>query len=372
MPEPVERSWVVGLPKAEVHLHLEGCVDPPPGRRGCQRQGAPPFAAFGPSDPGLPSPTMHDRRADHQPGPVVVLPGLVLRTHRPGRRSRRHRLRDGPSGHRSRRPTHRRHRQSHPLAPLARAPGRHGRRSRRRLPGRRDRRRGHGRPLRQRETHPDRGPKRSPSSTGYSTRRHPRVAALSIDGNETSGSHNERFAEAFVRAGRGGLRRCAHAGESSGPDGVREAIDLLGAERIDHGVRAVEDPSLVAELARRSIPLDICPTSNVVLGIVADLAHHPVDELRRQGVRVSLNTDDPSALRHRRGRGVRAVCARRSPGAGPELAAIARTSIESCFADEDRRRQLLRDLDDLRRRPRPAEHRRPAIVRPLPPTRSRA
>ena len=121
----------------------------------------------------------------------------------------------------------------------------------------------------------------------------PRVVALSIDGNEAGGSHTERFGEAFARAGAAGLRRCAHAGESSGPEGVREAIEVLGAERIDHGVRCVEDPSLVADLVERAVPLDICPTSNVVLGVVADLASHPLEGLRRAGVRLSLNTDDP-------------------------------------------------------------------------------
>jgi adenosine deaminase len=173
---------------------------------------------------------------------------------------------------------------------------------------------------------------------------HPRVAGLSIDGDESNGSHNERFAEAFARAGLGGLRRCAHAGESSGADGVREAMDVLGAERIDHGVRAVEDPSLVIELAQRAVPLDICPTSNVVLGIVSDLSHHPVEDLRRRGVKVSLNTDDPLLY------GIDVVgeyerCAQAFGWGRCELAAVARTSIESCFAHPERRRQLLREHD---------------------------
>ena len=174
--------------------------------------------------------------------------------------------------------------------------------------------------------------------------RHRRVAALSIDGDESAGSHNERFAGAFARAGAGGLRRCAHAGESSGPEGVREAVEVLGAERIDHGIRAAADPALVADLVRRGVPLDVCPTSNVVLGVVPDLAHHPVDDLRRQGVRLSLNTDDPLLY------GIDLVgeyerCAE-AFGWGPtEVLGLARTSIESCFAGEDRRRTLLADLD---------------------------
>jgi adenosine deaminase len=172
----------------------------------------------------------------------------------------------------------------------------------------------------------------------------PRVVALSIDGNEAGGSHNERFAPAFARAAAGGLRRCAHAGESSGPRGVREAIELLGAERIDHGVRCVEDPSLVDDLVERRIPLDICPTSNVVLGIVPDLRSHPVGVLRRRGVRFSINTDDP-LLYGIDLAGEYERCAAAFGWGAADLAAVARTSIESCFAPPARRAELLGQLD---------------------------
>lgn len=173
---------------------------------------------------------------------------------------------------------------------------------------------------------------------------HPRVVGLSIDGNEAAGSHNDRFAPAFARAGRGGLHRCAHAGESSGAEGVREAVELLGAERIDHGVRCIEDPALVEELARRRVPLDICPTSNVVLGIVDDLSSHPLDALRRAGVPVSLNTDDPLLY------GIDLVgeyerCSATFGWGRAELGQMARTSIESCFADAERRAEMLDELD---------------------------
>jgi adenosine deaminase len=98
--------------------------------------------------------------------------------------------------------------------------------------------------------------------------RHPRVVALSVDGNEaTAGRTGPRFADAFRRAGDAGFHRTVHAGESSGPEGVWDAIELLGADRIDHGVRAIEDAELVAMLAKRKIPLGICPTSNLVLGV---------------------------------------------------------------------------------------------------------
>lgn len=174
--------------------------------------------------------------------------------------------------------------------------------------------------------------------------RHRRISALSIDGDESQGSFTERFREAFKMAQRGGLRRCAHAGESSGARGVRDAVDVLGAERIDHGVRCTEDPALVSELATRRIPLDICPTSNLVLGVAPDLAGHPVEPLRRAGVAVSINTDDPAvygidlADEYRR-------CAETFGWTRADVATLARTSIEASFADEDRRAGLLADLD---------------------------
>jgi adenosine deaminase len=173
---------------------------------------------------------------------------------------------------------------------------------------------------------------------------HRRVVALSIDGNEAAGSHNERFAAAFARAGEAGLRRCAHAGESSGPSGVREAVELLGAERIDHGIRCLEDPSLVVELAERGVPLDVCPTSNVVLGLVEDIGSHPIEALRRAGVPVSINTDDPLLY------GIDLVgeyerCTAAFGWGTTELGHLARTSIESCFATAARRADLLAELD---------------------------
>jgi adenosine deaminase len=108
------------------------------------------------------------------------------------------------------------------------------------------------------------------------TLRHPRVVALSVDGNEaTAGRTAPRFAEAFRKAGSAGLRRTVHAGESSGPEGVWDAVELLGAGRIDHGVRAIEDPALVQMLADRQIPLGVCPTSNLVLGVYPSIEAHP-------------------------------------------------------------------------------------------------
>jgi adenosine deaminase len=179
-------------------------------------------------------------------------------------------------------------------------------------------------------------------------RRHPRVVALSIDGDEAaSGRTGPRFADAFGRAAGAGLHRTVHAGESSGPEGIRDAIDLLQAERIDHGVRAIEDPALMKELADRAIPLGICPGSNVALGLYPDRAAHPIDALRRAGVPVSVNTDDPSYLRTTLVAEYMETA--RAFGWGLEhLRGVARTSIGASFCPEDLRDGLLRRLESWR------------------------
>jgi adenosine deaminase len=174
--------------------------------------------------------------------------------------------------------------------------------------------------------------------------RHRRVVALSIDGNEaTAGRTSPRFAEAFKRAGAAGLRRTVHAGESSGPEGVRDAIELLGADRIDHGVRAIEDANLVRLLADRGIPLGICPTSNLKLGVYAAIEDHPIDRLRRAGVVVSINTDDPALLGANL-EGEYALCRDAFGWSDEDLRALARNSIQASFANAEIKGNLLQAL----------------------------
>ena len=120
----------------------------------------------------------------------------------------------------------------------------------------------------------------------------PGMVAVGLGGPE-EGFSNEPFAEAFAEAKRRGLRAAPHAGENDGPHSVRDAIETLGAERIQHGVRAAEDPSLLRELAERRVPLAVCPTSNVLLGVAASIEAHPLRALWEAGVLVSVNTDDP-------------------------------------------------------------------------------
>jgi aminodeoxyfutalosine deaminase len=104
----------------------------------------------------------------------------------------------------------------------------------------------------------------------------------------------EQYSRVFAQARDGGLGSVPHAGEAQGPASVRGALNALGAERIRHGIRAIEDPGLVRELAERGIVLDVCPVSNVRTGVVPTLADHPLPALVAAGVRCTVNTDDPA------------------------------------------------------------------------------
>ena len=118
------------------------------------------------------------------------------------------------------------------------------------------------------------------------------VVALGLGGIE-AGHPPEPFEPYFDRARAAGLRSAPHAGEFGGPESVRGAVERLGAERIGHGVRAVDDPDLVALLAERRIPIEVSPTSNVCLGVYPDLGAHPFRRLREAGVIATVNSDDP-------------------------------------------------------------------------------
>jgi adenosine deaminase len=111
--------------------------------------------------------------------------------------------------------------------------------------------------------------------------------------NDETGHPPEPFAAAFAIARAAGLLSVPHAGELEGPASVRGALDALGADRVQHGVRAIEDPELVLRLADSAVCLDVCPTSNVLLSVVPDLASHPLPALLAAGVKCSLNADDP-------------------------------------------------------------------------------
>ena len=116
--------------------------------------------------------------------------------------------------------------------------------------------------------------------------------ALGLGGSEAD-YPGELFVEVFNRAHREGLPCVPHAGETGGAASVRQALENLHAQRIEHGVRAIEDPALVQLLAERGTPLDVCPTSNIFLGIYPDFEAHPLRSLWDAGVMLTVNSDDP-------------------------------------------------------------------------------
>ena len=167
-------------------------------------------------------------------------------------------------------------------------------------------------------------------------RPHPYVVGFGLAGDERVPP--SEFAEAFAIAAAAGLGCCVHAGEWEGPRSVRAALELP-VSRIDHGVRAIEDPTLVHELAERRITLDACPTSNVVLGVYPSYASHPLPHLRAAGIRVTLGSDDPPYLGATLA-GEYAVCAEEFGYDDHELLEITAAAIDAAFCDEPLRAAL--------------------------------
>jgi adenosine deaminase len=120
-----------------------------------------------------------------------------------------------------------------------------------------------------------------------------RIAGVGLDSSEV-GHPPSKFARVFARAGEMGLKRVAHAGEEGPPAYVFEALDLLHIDRLDHGNRALEDPVLTARLARSGMTLTVCPLSNLKLCVVDDVAAHPIAHMLASGLRATINSDDPA------------------------------------------------------------------------------
>lgn len=148
----------------------------------------------------------------------------------------------------------------------------------------------------------------------------------------------------FARAKHEGLKSVPHAGEQHGRESLRETLDRLAPDRIGHGVRCLEDLDMVAELVDRGLPLEVCPSSNVALGVVASLAEHPLPKMIAAGLAVSLGSDDPPLFgttlvdEYRR-------CARAFAWGPDEVLTIAKAAVEHSFMDDDRKRALLAEQD---------------------------
>ena len=172
-----------------------------------------------------------------------------------------------------------------------------------------------------------------------------RVVGLGLDGNEAVlGRTTPKFGEAYARAGELGLGRTVHAGESSGPEGVRDVLEYLHVDRIDHGVRAIEDPDLTARLADEGVTLNITPTSNVITGLYPDLPSHPVGRFIDAGVPVTVNSDDPLAMNVKLSGEFEAV-ARIHGWTLDDLVAATRRAADAAFCDETDRAALHATVD---------------------------
>lgn len=147
----------------------------------------------------------------------------------------------------------------------------------------------------------------------------------------------EPYADAFALARDGGLASVPHAGEAAGVTSIRGALEALGADRIRHGIRAVDDPAMVRELAGRGTVLDVCPISNLRTGVVGSLAEHPLPQLVGAGVRCSLSTDDPAMFDTDLGREYDAAT-----GLGPSPRDFFEAGVEGALCDERTRAELRR------------------------------
>lgn len=170
-----------------------------------------------------------------------------------------------------------------------------------------------------------------------------RIAAVGLDSSE-KGHPPSKFARVFARARELGLPAVAHAGEEGPPEYVAEALDLLEVRRIDHGNRALEDANLTARLAALGVPLTVCPLSNLKLCVVEDLGNHPLPAMLEAGLVVTLNSDDPAFFGGYINENYQAM--RDHAGIDDaDLAEIARQSFRAAFIDDVRRDALIAEVD---------------------------
>ncbi|MCY4451285.1 MAG: adenosine deaminase [Immundisolibacterales bacterium] len=176
-----------------------------------------------------------------------------------------------------------------------------------------------------------------------------RIDGVGLDSSER-GHPPRKFREVFGRARAAGLSAVAHAGEEGPPEYVREALELLDVVRIDHGNAAVEDDDLVAELVRRRMPLTVCPLSNVRLRVVSGMRDHPLGRMLDLGLLVTVNSDDPAYFGGYVNDNYVAVA--EAVGLDREdLVRLARNSFEASWLDASRKSELLAEVESAARNP---------------------
>ncbi len=174
-----------------------------------------------------------------------------------------------------------------------------------------------------------------------------KLAGVGLDSSEL-GHPPSKFERVFAAAGERGLKRVAHAGEEGPPAYVREALDLLHIDRLDHGNRSLEDQALIERLVRERMTLTVCPLSNLKLCVVNDLKEHPIARMLRLGLRATLNSDDPAYFGGYVNDNFRAVAGSLSR---EDLVTLARNSFLGSFLPEAEIRARLADVDAYAARP---------------------
>ena len=169
------------------------------------------------------------------------------------------------------------------------------------------------------------------------------ITGFGLAGDEKVAKHKD-FAYSFDMTREAGLRLTAHAGEWGGPQSVRDALTDLRVERIGHGARAIEDLALVDEIAERGVVLELCPGSNVALGLYPSFRKHPIGEMHRRGVKVTISTDDPPFFHTTMEREYQMLHEAFDWDDGV-FSAIARTSLDAAFCDADTKARIRKTLE---------------------------
>jgi adenine deaminase len=172
-----------------------------------------------------------------------------------------------------------------------------------------------------------------------------RIFGVGLDSSEL-GHPPSKFERLYAASRQAGFHIVAHAGEEGPPEYVREAIDLLTIERIDHGNRAMEDPELVREIVERGLALTVCPLSNLKLRVVTDLKHHPLKRMLDAGLKATVNSDDPAYFGGYITDNFLQVAEALSLDAA-DLKQLARNAFDASFLDDETKQNHLAEIDRL-------------------------